>query len=76
MKKRRYLLSSTACLLAAAVLMGLGMRQLSMSAASVAAVKQMILSISCAEAAEIAETVCSLPTAGDVQRYLQERIQL
>ena len=62
--------------LAAAVLMGLGMRQLSMGAASVAAVKQMILSISCAEAAEIAETVCSLPTAGDVQRYLQERIQL
>ena len=62
--------------LAATVLMGLGMRQLSMGAASIAAVKQMILSVSCAEAAEIAEVVCNLPTATEVKKYLQERIRL
>lgn len=62
--------------LAATVLMGLGMRQLSMGAASIAAVKQMILSVSCAEAAEIAEVVCNLPTAAEVKKYLQERIRL
>ena len=46
--------------LAAAVLIGLGMRQLSMGAASVASIKQMILSTSCETAKALAETVCGL----------------
>lgn len=62
--------------LAAAVLMGLGMRQLSMGAASIARIKQMILSVSCRQAEEIARTVCGLSTADEAERYLKEHIQL
>lgn len=62
--------------LAAAVLMGLGMRQLSMSASSVAPVKQMILSTACETARVLAETVCGLSTADEVHQYLKEHINL
>ena len=62
--------------LAAAVLIGLGMRQLSMGASSVAAIKQMILSTSCKDARSLAETVCSLSTADEVQTYLKQQINL
>lgn len=62
--------------LAAAVLIGLGMRQLSMGASSVAAIKQMILSTSCKDARILAETVCSLSTADEVQTYLKQQINL
>lgn len=62
--------------LAAAVLIGLGMRQLSMGAASVASIKQMILSTSCETAKALAETVCGLSTADEVRKYLKEHIDL
>ena len=62
--------------LAAAVLMGLGMRQLSMGAASIARIKQMILSVSCRQAEEIARAVCGLSTADEVEHYLKAHIQL
>lgn len=62
--------------LAAAVLIGLGMRQLSMGAASVASIKQMILSTSCETAKTLAETVCGLSTADEVRQYLKEHINL
>ena len=62
--------------LAAAVLIGLCMRQLSMGAASVASIKQMILSTSCETAKALAETVCGLSTADEVRKYLKEHIDL
>ncbi len=62
--------------LTAAVLMGLGMRQLSMGAASVAAVKQMILSTSCETARTLAEAVCGMDTAEAVRQYLKEHVVL
>ena len=62
--------------LAAAVLIGLGMRQLSMGAASVASIKQMILSTSCETAKALAETVCGLSIADEVRQYLKEHINL
>ena len=62
--------------LAAAVLIGLGMRQLSMGAASVASIKQMILSTSCETAKALAETVCGLSTTDEVRKYLKEHIDL
>ncbi len=63
-------------LLAATVLIGLGIRQLSVGAASVAAVKQMISSTSCEKAEELAKTVCGLSTAGEVYQYLREKVTL
>ena len=62
--------------LTAAVLMGLGMRQLSMGAASVAAVKQIILSTSCETARTLAEAVCGMDTAEAVRQYLKEHVVL
>ena len=52
------------------------MRQLSMGAASVASIKQMILSTSCETAKALAETVCGLSTADEVRKYLKEHIDL
>lgn len=61
--------------LAAAVLIGLGMRQLSMSLSSVAAVKQMIRSLDAEKAARVAKEVCALSTAEAVKAYLKMQIQ-
>ena len=61
---------------AAAVLMGLGLRQLSMGASSVAGIKQMVCSVRCADAAALAEKVCGLSTADEVKQYLAEQIRL
>lgn len=62
--------------LAAAVLIGLGMRQISMGASSVAPIKQMILSTSSETAKALAEAVCGLSTADEVRQYLKEHINL
>lgn len=59
----------------AAVLMGLGMRQLSMGASSVPQIKELICNLSCEKAKEIAETVCNMETASDVEDYLKEQIK-
>lgn len=61
--------------LTAAVLMGLGVRQLSMSASAVAGIKQMIVSTSIQELEQTAEAVCRLSTASAVEQYLKEKIQ-
>jgi phosphotransferase system enzyme I (PtsI) len=54
------------------VLIGLGLRKLSMGAASVAAVKRAIASLSVAECEEIAAQVLECPTAADVTILLEE----
>lgn len=60
--------------LAAAVLLGLGMRRFSMSFSSVAPIKKLICSLSIAEAADLAREVCGLPTADDVKQCLSQRL--
>lgn len=60
----------------AAALAGLGIRQLSMSASSIASIKRMIVSTSSQKMEEIAETVKHLATAKEVEQYLTEQVQL
>ena len=62
--------------LAATVLIGLGIRQLSMGASSVASIKQMILSTNCETAKKLADAVCNLSTSDEVHQYLKEHIDL
>ncbi|MCL2805375.1 MAG: phosphoenolpyruvate--protein phosphotransferase [Treponema sp.] len=58
--------------LAAPVLLGLGIRKLSMGSVSIAAVKRKINSVSAEKAKEIAETVLKLPTAAEIERFLRD----
>ncbi|MCL2210367.1 MAG: phosphoenolpyruvate--protein phosphotransferase [Treponema sp.] len=51
-------------------LIGLGLRKLSMGAASVAPVKRAIAGLSIEKAQEIAQKVLDLPTADEIKRYL------
>ena len=60
--------------LAAAVLVGLGLRKLSMGFAAIAPVKQMLSRLSIAEAEEIARTVKALSTAAEVETYLKQKL--
>jgi phosphotransferase system enzyme I (PtsI) len=57
--------------LAVPVLIGLGLRKLSMNAASVASVKRTIASISIEKAKETAEKVLSFHTAAEIEEYLK-----
>ncbi|MDR0464281.1 MAG: phosphoenolpyruvate--protein phosphotransferase [Treponema sp.] len=52
-------------------LIGLGMRKLSMNAACVPAVKRTIASLTIKKAEEIAANVLRLPTAMEIEKYLQ-----
>lgn len=61
--------------LAASVLIGFGMRKLSMGFASVAKIKKMLAGLTIAEAEELAETAANLPTAADIEAYLREKSQ-
>jgi phosphotransferase system enzyme I (PtsI) len=56
------------------VFIGLGLRKLSMGAASIAAAKRTIASVSLKKAAEIAEKVLQLPTAAEIEKYLNRKI--
>jgi phosphotransferase system enzyme I (PtsI) len=56
------------------VLIGLGLRRLSMGEASVAAVKRAIACVSVKKAEEIAVKVLQLPTAAEVEKYLKASI--
>jgi phosphotransferase system enzyme I (PtsI) len=56
------------------VLLGLGLRKLSMSAAYVAAVKRMLSSFTLKQTEEIAVKVLELPTAAEVKKFLVEAI--
>ena len=58
---------------AAAVLVGLGLRKLSMGMASLAPVKRMLSRLSIAEAEEIARTVKGLSTAAEVEAFLKQK---
>jgi len=58
------------------VLIGLGMRKLSMNAASVAAVKRAVSSITVKKAEEIAANVMQLSTAAEIEKYLSGVFQV
>lgn len=60
--------------LAAAVLVGLGMRKLSMGFASVAPIKKMLSGLTIKKAESLAKAVVNLPTAADVERLLHEEL--
>lgn len=59
---------------AAVVLLGLGLDEYSMSAASVPVIKRVLASVSRAEACSIAESVMKLSSHGQIDRFLRERI--
>lgn len=54
------------------VLIGLGLRKLSMSSSSVAAVKRRIAGITIEEAKKIAANVLEMNTAGEIEKYLEK----
>ena len=60
--------------LAAVVLVGLGMRKLSMGLASVAPIKKLLSGLTIQKAEEIANTVKALPTADEVKAYLKAEL--
>jgi phosphotransferase system enzyme I (PtsI) len=62
--------------LAAAVLVGLGMRKLSMGLASVAPVKKMLSGLTIEKAEALAKRVVNLSTAADVSRLLHEELDV
>ena len=57
------------------VLVGLGLRKLSMGASSVAAVKRAIASVTLEKCEEKAKKVLSLPTAAEIEEYLKEELE-
>ncbi len=61
--------------LAAAVLIGLGMRKLSMGIASVAAIKKLVTGLSIPKAEELARNVVGMATAAEVEQYLKEELK-
>jgi phosphotransferase system enzyme I (PtsI) len=60
--------------LTAAVLMGLGMRTLSMGIASVPAIKKLITNVTIPELEKLAATVVNLNTAAEVEEYLKKEL--
>ena len=61
--------------LAAAVLVGLGMRRLSMGRACVAQTKKMITNMTVGRAREMALRVCDMETADEIQAYLTNELR-
>lgn len=61
--------------LAAAVLVGFGMRKLSMGFASVAKIKKMLARLTISQAEELAANVVAMAEAGAVEAYLKEKLQ-
>lgn len=60
---------------AAPVLIGFGMRKLSMNISAVAAIKHVLSTLAIADMQAIADTVCNLETAADVENYLEVKIK-
>ncbi|HBF37727.1 MAG TPA: phosphoenolpyruvate--protein phosphotransferase [Firmicutes bacterium] len=60
--------------LASAVLLGLGIRQLSMGLSGVAQIKKNICKLDAPRTAELARNVCDLDTAGEVEAYLKKQL--
>jgi phosphotransferase system enzyme I (PtsI) len=63
-------------ILAAPVLIGLGMRKLSMGQASIARIKRLISGLNIAKMEELANAVVNLPTATEVEAYLRKNLEL
>lgn len=61
---------------AAPVLIGLGMRKLSMNISAVASIKRVLSTFTTADMEAIADTVCNLETAADVEDYLASKIKI
>ncbi|MDR1374520.1 MAG: phosphoenolpyruvate--protein phosphotransferase [Treponema sp.] len=61
--------------LAVPVLVGMGMRKLSMGLASIARIKRVLSVLTIAQAEELAKTVVNLPTAADVELYLKKHLR-
>jgi phosphoenolpyruvate-protein kinase (PTS system EI component) len=59
----------------APLLVGLGLRMLSMTPTSIPIVKRMIRKLSAADCAELAEAACNMPTTRDVELALEAKIQ-
>jgi phosphotransferase system enzyme I (PtsI) len=62
--------------LAAPVLVGLGMRKLSMGLASIARIKRVLSSLTLAKAGELAGAVVDLSTAQEVENYLKANLKI
>lgn len=60
--------------LAAAVLIGLGIRKLSMGMAAVAKIKKLVTSLTCPQFQEIAAQIATLHLAGEIETYLKQRL--
>lgn len=60
--------------LCAAVLIGLGMRKLSMGLASVAPIKKMLSGLTITKAEALAKQVVALPTADEIERLLKKEL--
>ncbi|MDR1915192.1 MAG: phosphoenolpyruvate--protein phosphotransferase [Synergistaceae bacterium] len=60
--------------LAVPVLVGLGLRKLSMGISSVARIKRVLSTLTMERVARLAEAVKNLPTAADVEAYLEKNI--
>ena len=60
--------------LASAVLIGLGMRKLSMGISSVAPIKQMLSELTISKAQELAQKAQSLATSGEIENYLKAEL--
>jgi len=61
-------------IVAASVLIGLGVKKLSMSLASVAGIKKLITSLTFEKAKELAEYALSCDTSDDVEAYIKQNI--
>lgn len=59
---------------AAAMLLGLGISQLSMGLSGIPGIKQLVCSLDSERAAHLAHTVCELDTAEEAETYLDEQL--
>lgn len=60
--------------LAAALLVGLGLRKLSMSASALAGIKRMLAGLTISEAQKFARKACAMSTAAEVEQYLRSAL--
>jgi phosphotransferase system enzyme I (PtsI) len=59
--------------LAAVLLLGLGLRELSMEASAIPAIREAIAEVTLAEAAQVSREVAQVLTSAEVERCLLER---
>ena len=61
--------------LALPVLLGFGMRKFSMNTGAVALCKKMLSQITIPEAKQLADEVCAMGTAGEIETYLKSKLE-